>query len=313
MNKKLQKDALLAELASVSQLLTNLATNDALGRVSFEARKREIEEAIGDLEDVPDTTASVALIFNGEPVIGSRAIDAEFAARALESYQEIIAKKLATNETGGLAQRGPIPVKKAARLNITNVVHGSFGFLLEEDADGAPQLFNSSLRETADEVTHMIDNLTAQHEGTYWEVVQDMDGRLFTAVRDFFDLMHRDQATLRIVEGTNDKRFAWESIERGHSRVVETTVDDVETNIDGVLIGVVPIGRRFELRSSATGEIISGKVGPLISQDFLERIEKHEELIGKRWIATVRMKTISRLGREPIVNFMLLELNDATS
>ncbi|OAN56053.1 hypothetical protein A6A05_19640 [Magnetospirillum moscoviense] len=54
--------------------------------------------------------------------------------------------------------------------------------------------------------------------------------------------------------------------------------------------------------------MIKGKVGPLVSQDYLERIEKDEQVIGRKWQAKLLKKSIDRPGQRTITNYTLLEL-----
>ncbi len=49
--KKLERDALLADLAAVNTILSSLPEGDQLGRISFGARKAEIERALAELEN----------------------------------------------------------------------------------------------------------------------------------------------------------------------------------------------------------------------------------------------------------------------
>jgi hypothetical protein len=308
--KKLERDSLLADLAMVNSILATLPETDFLGRISFEGRKEEIERELAELKTEPDTLATIALFFHGDPVVGSRAIDSEFAAKALERYQEIIAKKLAASQTGGLAQRGPIPSRRAARLNITDIVRGSFGFLLQEDAADSPQLFKSSLREATEEVTDILGRFSSPRDEDYDAAIEDIDERLFSAVRQFFKVLHDDGATLRVVEGEQDKQFGRDAVERAHRRVEDTNIEETDLPIEGVLIGVIPIARRFEFRTLESGDIISGKVGPLLTREYLERIEKHEEMIGKQWLAIIRRRTVHRPGRQPLLTHTLLDLRE---
>jgi hypothetical protein len=307
---KLERDALLADLAAVDAILVSLPENDHMGRMSFGSRKAQIQRELAEIAQRSDTLAAVALFFHGEPVLGSRAIDTEFAAKALERYQEIIAKKLAATETGGLAQRGPVPSKKASRLNITNVVHGSFGFILEEDPSDGPQLLKSSLKEATEEVTGILGRFSGQRDEDYDEAVAEIDQRVFSAFRQFFKVLHNDGATLRVVEGESDRQFGWDAVERAHRRVEETRIEESDRPVEGVLLGVIPIGRRFELRPVDTGQIISGRVGPLLTQEYLERIENHQETIGKQWVAVLRTRTVHRPGRNPQITYMLLDLRE---
>lgn len=308
MTKKLAKEALLSELAAVKAMLSSLPEDDFIGRIGLESRQEEIEADLGTLARSRDTLANVALMFHGRPVRGSRSIDAEFAARALENYQDIVAKRVATFENGGLAQRGPVPSKQAASLNITGVLHGSFGFILEENDFNEPQLVNSTLKEAVQDISCIMERFTAEGDAEFDEAISDMDQRLFSAVKNFLKLLHDDEATLRIVEGDSDKKFDGAAVERGHRRCQEAEIEEDTLSLTGTLLGVVPYGRRFEMKAK-DGEVIKGKVGPLFSRDYLSRIEKDEQVIGREWQVKILKKTIERPGHRTHVNYTLLELN----
>lgn len=307
MTKKLVRDALLSDLAAVQAMLESLPQDDFVARVGFEARKAEIEEELAALGRGRDTLANVALMFHGKPVRGSRSIGAEFAAKALDGYQDLVAKRLATTEWGGLGQRGPVPAKQAASLNVCGVVHGSFGFVLEESDPDSPQLINSSLREAVENVTDVLERFTAESDDLFSAAINEMDTRLFTSIRSFFKILHDDEATLRIVEGEKDRSFDAVAVDRAYQRCQEASISEDAPTVTGTLIGVVPYGRRFELKTSE-GEVIKGKVGPLFSQDYLERIEKDEQVIGRRWQAKLLKKSIDRPGQRTITNYTLLDL-----
>ena len=130
--RKLERDFAHADLAAVQGLLAQLGDEDIMARFGLEARRDELQQTIETLDAAPDEpVASAALFFGGGPVIGARGIESEFAGSAVTKFQDIVAKVLA-HETGGLGQRGIVPNKGASTLHITNIVRGSFGFLLEE-------------------------------------------------------------------------------------------------------------------------------------------------------------------------------------
>jgi hypothetical protein len=71
----------------------------------------ERKQTIETLDAAPDEpVASAALFFGGDPAIGARGIESEFAGSAVTKFQDIVAKVLA-HETGGLGQRGIVPNK----------------------------------------------------------------------------------------------------------------------------------------------------------------------------------------------------------
>ena len=68
---KIERDELSAQLATVENILSTLPENDYVGRISFEARREEIEEQLKNLRDHQTKRAQVALYFGGDSVVGS--------------------------------------------------------------------------------------------------------------------------------------------------------------------------------------------------------------------------------------------------
>ena len=100
--------------------------------MSFVARLQGIEAEIQRLRDIHGNTGSVALLFAGEPVHGSRSIAMDFATSVLKSFQDLIAKRIASDEFGRLGARGRISERTPSTLAIRELVRGSVGFVLED-------------------------------------------------------------------------------------------------------------------------------------------------------------------------------------
>lgn len=262
----------------------------------------------------PDTIAEVALVFNDGPVYGARAIDAEFAGKALESYQDLVSKRMAHASTNGLGGRGPVPDKAHSRLLVTDVVRGSFGFLLREARGDEPGFVASSLRETVTSVTALLAAVTENDDNAFQSALDDIDHRVFLSLRKFVETLNDSDATLRIVEGMEEHRFDRASVVKAHERVMLNSIDDTDFTRPVYLIGVIPVGRRFEATDSESQEFISGKIGPSFSQDYLERVNRGEvQLIGRNWLGQFRRRVTSRVGQRDIVTLTLLELRDPPS
>src|ERR1700761_2912826 len=119
---KIERDQLSAQLASVDSIVSTMPEHDYLGRMSFEARKEEIEEQLKDLVDHGTKRAQVAFFFGGDPVIGSSGIQAEFGTKAVLSFQDLISKAWSSIDGGRLSAVGPIPSHDMSQLHITSVV-----------------------------------------------------------------------------------------------------------------------------------------------------------------------------------------------
>lgn len=300
MNKKLQQDELQADLSAVNSLLASLPDNDFLGRVSFEARKQDIEAQLETLDQAEETLASVALFFDGEPVKNTTSIDAKFASTAISDFQELISKSMALHNRGGLAQKGPVPDDSHTRLRITSLVHGSFGFLLEEDAD-EPAMFDTPLKVAVDDVSNVLAACMGQEEQPFEDALETMDGRFFGALKSFFATLQRGNSFFRVVHNNGELKTNFANVEKAYERVHLATITEREVTVDAFLVGVLPNSRQFEIRVVDTGEIIKGKVGPNLSTEYLRRIEGEEadDPNGRTWRARLTKKTTTtKEGRE---------------
>ena len=308
MTRKLDREQLSAEVASLEAMVKSLPLNDLVGRIGFESRLEQARRKLADIDSTEERQASVALYFGGEPVVGSRGIQAEFGATVISTYQDLIAKVWATLASGNLSLRGQIRDKDAAQLHITNLVHGSFGFLLEElDQDGEP-LFTSPLKEAADKATEYLLQFADEDEEPFIRLTEEINPRVFTSIRDFFRPIYRCNAVFRLVEGDVDQAFDRQAVERAFNRAEATEIDDQDVTVEGELIGVVPYARRFEFRTHPGNELVSGKVAQSFGQSYLERMHQ-EQLVGRRWQAVLRRRETKKPGRTA-ESFTLIDLRE---
>jgi len=208
--RKLEHDRTRADLASVESLLDQLSDEDVMMRLGLESRREELIAAIQGFDDQEETTASAALFFGGRPVAGNRGIESEFGGSAVTKFQDLVAKLLA-REVGELGQRGVVPKKDAATLHITNVVRGSFGFLLEE-IEPQHELVETALKSAVDHASKLLRAFTEPNDEKFQEAVETVDNRIVSTAREFFDLMRDSGATLRLAKrspgsSSTGKRF----------------------------------------------------------------------------------------------------------
>ena len=204
---------------------------------------------------------------------------------------------------------GPVRGKEASKLHITNVVHGSFGFVLEElDEQGEP-LFRTPLSLAADQVAHYIVSFAGEDDNSFSETIEGLNHRVFQSIRDFFSHIHRQSATFRIVEGDIDQRFDHRDVERAWERAESTTVNEDEVRVEGRLLGVIPVGRRFELAPSDGGPVIRGKISERFGETYIENMSR-QQFAGRRWRALLVKKTIEKVGRQPVESHTLLQLDE---
>jgi hypothetical protein len=280
-----------AEAASIRQMLDRLPANDVLGRIGLEGRLRGIEQEITHLEGKPKTSAGVALIFHGRPVSGSYAIQAAFGSRAVDAFQQSVSTSYAlTANRGEVGARGPTRDKDRSTLHITGLVHGSFGFVLEEiDPDGA-QLVETTLKTATDQVLRLLEQISSEKEEIAEQAINEIDERLFKNIRDLVKLVHDDEASINLISDDSQIELVGPSLERAYQRVAGDMKGDEIIILRGKLLGLLPTSRRFEFRSGE--EVIRGTVAKDISEEYLRTLES-DPMIGHELTCKFRKRTFT--------------------
>lgn len=307
---KVHLDALKSEAASVEALLARTNDRDVLSRISLGHRLEELQQEIAEHEDEIETAAGVALIFDGDPVSGSASIDAEFAGKTLQNYQELISKQVAF-AAGMLGERGPVPTEAqdAARMHIKALVHGSFGFVLEEAHADEPNMFDSPVKAAVAQISDLMVDVTAQNLQAFERRLEDIDFRVFNTLKKFVSVIYKAGATMRVAEKNREVNFDLVSLGRAYERLRETDVSEIEEVVEGELLGLVPIQRRFEFRRKDNAEIVKGRVSQILSADYIERLEREGIMAGRQWRATLRIKSVEHPdGRHASVVHTLIDL-----
>lgn len=304
---KLNTNALESQAVHIRRMLERSKGFDPLGAISLAARLEDVLEQIGNEKSRDKNHAAVTLLFYGTPVDGSIGIDAQFAGRAIQEYQSALSKHMVSVAGGQLGTRGPIPERNLSKLNITDVVHGSFGFQLEEASEN-DDMFATALKQAVDDISDILQNFSAPEEKKFEEAIEKIDSRTFTSIKSFFSLAHREGASFRIIDDDEEFLFDDAKVLRAYERVESVEFTEDTSEFSGTLIGVIPIGRRFEFRIDQTEEVISGTIGKKLSADFIERIQQDVQFIGKRWSASFYIRTVTKPDGRVKVNYVLMDL-----
>lgn len=303
--RKIERDQHAAEFAAVTALLDQLTASDVITRMGLEARRDEIAAALAEMADEPEIpTASAALFFGGKPVAGSRGIESEFGGNAVTKFQDLVAKLMA-DEAGSLGQRGIVRNKGAATLHITNVVRGSFGFLLEE-FEPQGQVIDTSLKVAVDNAAQLLSAFGETSEDKFRAAVEQIDQRVLTTAQEFFSLMRTSGATFRLLAGDEDRSFGLEAVSRAAERASSTSVSEEEELIEGQLGGFLPDAHQFEFRSETRGAL-RGSVDRAIPASDLA--EMNRTRVNVDAIAKLKVRRVIRNGEMVRESFTLLQLD----
>lgn len=305
---QLERQYLQANLSQVQALLADCTQDeDPIGHHQYSQLVEELKTKLIAMPNViAQAPAGVALFFGGRPVVGSQGIHADFGSRALDSFQKIVSQRFAAEERGPLATRGRVPLKDNTHLLITDVVRGSFGFVLQAAApDDASQAADTSLKAVVDKVASTISRVAAQDDMLFDEAASEIDERQKSSLSEFFKLLDTEGATMRLVEGERDFELDSASVQRARRRVEQLHIVDRTQEYSGQVVGWTDYSAKFELRRHDTREVIQGGV----MADALERVTMEGlEPYHKHVRANMKVREVTARNRAVKTVYTLLSL-----
>lgn len=269
MSAALSLEALQADRQFVQRQIEECPPDAWTTRLMWEDRLEDINEQISALEDTPSDLASVAIIFDGLPVIGARDIRLSFAADALHAYQAIVSTAYAARFSEALQERGTLRGLDRSRLFISDLARGSFGFILEE-LIVQQEMFPTILKDVVEESTGMLFALSNQNVDELTAFIESTHPRLVAAVQQFAKVLSDAKASARIVGNQNEVFLSVEGVEELASRLRDVIVTDETIHLDGVLLGILPESQKFELKPlDETLGVIDGPASGDLVQKYL--------------------------------------------
>jgi len=180
-----------------------------------------------------------------------------------------------------------VPDEGNSRLLITGTTRGSFGFLLEELAD-VPLFGPTPLAEAVEETGRLL--AAATDDEKFGDAAEETDGRVLSALSDFFKIMNDRKATLRVRVGDLEIPIDDPEQVRAAAERTATLKEEEDEPIRGTLRGVLPDTRRFEFRRTDTGAIVTGR----ISKSYPDPERLKHEFVDKEIVAHMRVVTFRR-------------------
>ena len=292
MTRKTDSDEIRADLATVEALLGAVPEGDVLGRRSLTARRDIIVQELDTLIAQAQPSARAAVYFGGAPVVGSHGVDAAFASKALANYEDFVTKIWGQRQHGNLPPSGPVRDRREARLHITGVVRGSFGFELAElerpiSSEGV------LLREAVDLATRAI-IAASESDDALADAAEDLDGRAFAALREFFTVLKKAGASVRVVTDDLDRSFDVSTVLAAAERTQGTLTEEQDVPVPGEFLGVLPERRTFEFRRD-DGTVLRGRVSDEMPLADVRQLNPNWST--KRCIAHLRVVTLTSRTR----------------
>ncbi|MBF0550440.1 MAG: hypothetical protein HQK60_07885 [Deltaproteobacteria bacterium] len=254
---------LQSELPVLDRLLAQTPEKNVINRMSLQARKDAVMKALTSYTPPLREPARARLTFQGKPVVGNYGIFAKFGGEAIDKFADAV-RAFAASRSGPLGTRGAIPNRDDYQLIITGTAPGSFGFDLEEHLIQStlpmegPSLVGQAIKQTCALMT-----ATQGSDDDLADVAAESDPRAIVALRDFLKTMADHEAVCALQFQDKVIRFTnTGQVRRSAERLSQDNIHEDEQYLDGAFIGVLPKKRTFEFRLAATGEIITGRVGP---------------------------------------------------
>jgi hypothetical protein len=271
-------------------------------RLMWQNRLAEINRQIEEQQSKRSNYASVALIFNGNPVVGSSDIRVDFTTDVLTSFQKLISARLAekereaTGDTAALPMRGRLPGARNTNLFIRDLVRGSMGFILEELPEQA-ELLPTKLKEAVESTTELLGQLNNATDDEFQVIVTDAEPRVVQAIQKFTNVLFEAGASTRISGDDHRTTLSISDVDRLSKRLNEVEVTEEVEVLDGVLQGLLPEKLEFEFKvAGEDGGTLRGDVAEDLARKYTLDPAFVEQLLHKSGRARIKIVRTSRNG-----------------
>ena len=260
---------LLSEIATLNKLIDQSDQSDVIGRMSLEARLREVQEQLEAYEGFSPRLVNASLTFRGNPVVGSRGIDAAFGPDAVKSFANAVTL-VGASDHAPLSSTGRVPHREDYRLIITNTARGSFGFQVEEASQQPALAGQSTPVETAIARVKGILEASVGTDEELAEAIADTNQRALGGIRNFLKTVADSGAVCALTFQDDVFQFTnVAQVRRSENRLSEDNIKEDDVTLVGYFEGFLPNSLRAEFHitgtdadflTEAAGTVISGKV-----------------------------------------------------
>jgi hypothetical protein len=302
MPKALVLNQLNDELAYVRAMLDDDSLPFTLRRM-WETRRDDIQQTMRTEEARLGTHASVALAFDGGPVVGRSAIDLEFSARALESFQALVANVYAEG-VAAVAGRGPVRNKADSKLFIEDVMHGSMGFILSERPAEQTEAMPTALNEAVERVLTLIDRASSDNSQQFDQILSESSPRTIISLRRLSEVMHTAGAVAKISSDESSRSLSAVALDRMFVRLTNSVKSEEGIILHGELGGLFPDREEFEFTVTEGGVVLHGKASQNILEQYIDpgfRSRYLNSPVSGQFTRTI----VTRPGQPEAIHFVL--------
>lgn len=269
MNTRRKREFLKSQLIEAVRL-HELAGDHPLMSLAYAERANEMRKEL-DAIPVGQKEARTVLFFSGKPVQGSIGIDANFAGRVLEPFQNMVMADYADRWHGTVGSRGRRSGESESRLLLTGLPRGSFGLELSK-ADNDELFEEDQLADTLAHVTRLVESASRSDEDFASEL-DETAPRVILKLKEFLGVVAKGDAGMRLETG--DFRCTLTPIQanEAYDRVSGTITNEDEVEEVGVFKGALLESWRFDF-VNRDGHKISGKLDEDLTPEQVEALAR---------------------------------------
>jgi hypothetical protein len=290
---------LLSEKKALERMLSATSEDQVITRSSLQSRLDGVLSSLSSAQVDEREPMDMQLTFKGKPVVGSEGILADFGTRAVACFN-VLVEKLAASVEEPLADRGRVPNRGQHPLLITATARGSFGFVLREHATGQLRIDDDAPTPRAMRQAHRLLRGVLGSDEELADAAGESDPRALDQLRAFMQTMADADAYCTLTLDGEEVGFpSRDHVKYGLERIKRENLPEKETELEGRLLGVLPVHRTFEFELSKDKKIIHGKV-PVAFAD----IDQLNDLLNR----TIRIKVLETRVGKGSVRYRLLEV-----
>ncbi|MHC6186802.1 hypothetical protein ACYU0V_11760 [Acinetobacter sp. X9] len=253
---------LSSEANTLKELLKNIPEENVIDRLGIQSRLEEVEQELRCVNPF-HINKRAKLTFRGQPVEGSQAISATFAAKATKFFSDAVSA-VSAGLTGKLNFKGPVPDSSLNQLMITGTAIGSFGFEFElpkpDNFDLCPE--ESIVEKAVDDIRQLFESAALGTDDELNDLVEEIHPRAVSKIYDFLKFLEEQDAKCGLE--FNNKFFRFndkDQLENAIHRLDDNNIHEEIVTFKGFFQGALPSARTFEFKTEIEGEIIRGKIG----------------------------------------------------
>lgn len=303
MTTRSQREFLKVQLLE-TQRLKEMAGGHPLMSVAFAEREEELNQKLSELP-YGHKEARTVLFFYGEPVQGSIGIDAGFAGRVLEPFQNMVMADYADRWHGVVGSRGRRTGETQSRLLLTGLPRGSFGLELTR-ADNDELFEEGQLSDTLAHVTRLVEAAARSDE----DFAAELDAtapRVIQNLRAFLEVISKGKAGLRLETG--DFRCAISPLQANEAfqRVAGTLTNEEIVEETGIFKGVLLDSWKFDFVTDANHSV-GGKIDENLTEEQVVALNR--EFFNERCKAELLKTTVLFKNGRVRTTYQLKDLSE---